>query len=279
VFFNDTCTSTEPVYLNVTGVLQLPQGEFRESELQQILLDSFSAYLNFSKEFITIIIRQIANDTSSGTGENLTNMSTSADVNASIAPQNTSNSTYGRRRLLYDLTVERFFTALFQIGLNDNPTYVKIQNFINDTQNDITSITNANGYRIVVKQADLTPGYFNAAGTALRKCDDGEYPIADSLTQKLECKAKIIVEVVVEVVQQTSGYWVAMAVAVLVLVVIICIHYRRKGRETLPARYETLPQNGELQRYCGQEFGVHISKLQVPATVAIEYRLLPGQSI
>jgi len=56
VFFNDVCTATEAVYLNVTGVLQLPQGEFTDAQLVQILLDGFSAYLNYSKEFITIII-------------------------------------------------------------------------------------------------------------------------------------------------------------------------------------------------------------------------------
>ena len=284
VFFKDTCTATEPVYLNVTGALQLPPGEFQDSQLQQILLDSFSAYLNFSKEFITIIISQRTNDVSNdtdvnGTGANLTNASTSTttarpDV-TTPRPGNWSNSTHSRRRLLYDLTVERFFAVLFQIGLNDKPAYAKIQNFINDTENGITTITNANGYRIVVKKAVLTPGYFNAAGTALSKCDDGEYPALDSISKKLDCKAKVIAEVVEEVAQQTWAYWAVLFVGVLVLAVIIYIHYYRKSIDTLPA-YETVPQKDAV---CVQKFGFVTSKLQVPATVAIEYRLLPGQSI
>lgn len=281
VFFNDTCTATESVYLNVTGVLQLPEGEFRDFELEKILLDSFSTYLNFSREFITIIIMKKNEDASNGTDMNLTNVSTPADMNASTPPSiaNTSNSSYSRRRLLYDLTVDRFFTALFQIGLNDNPTYVKVKNFINDTKNEIQSITDANGYRIVMQKVDLTPGYFNAAGTAIRKCDDGQYPVADSLSKKLECKAKVIREVTEKVAQETSGYLFAMAVGVLVLVVCIGIHFYRKGQDTPRVRYAKVPPESDLQRFCGQQFSVTTNKLQVPATVAIEYRLLPGQSI
>ena len=289
VFFKDTCTATEPVYLNVTGALQLPQGEFQDSELQQILLDSFSAYLNFSKEFITIIISQKTNDVSNdtgvnGVGANLTNASTSSTTTradmTTPRPDNWSNSTYSRRRLLYDLTVERFFAVLFQIILNDKPSYAKIQNFINDTDNGITTITNANGYRIVVKRAVLTPGYFTAAGIALRKCDDGEYPALDSISKKLDCKSTVIEEVVEEELQQTWAYWAGMLVGVLVLAVFVCIYYYRKLYcNTLPARYETVPQKVDTQRFYVQQFGIATSKLQVPATVAIEYRLLSGQSI
>jgi len=175
--------------------------------------------------------------------------------------------------------VERFFTALFQIRINDNPTYVKVKNFINDTKNAIQTITDANGYRIVMQKVDLTPGYFNAAGTAIRKCDDGQYPVADSLSKKLECKAKVIIEVTQKVAQETSGYWAAMIVGVLVLGVCILIHFYRKGQNNLPMQYEAVPSESDLQRFCGQQFSVTTNKLQVPATVAIEYRLLPGQSI
>ena len=279
VFFNDTCKETESVYLNVTGVLQLPEGEFNEVELQTILLDSFSEYLNFSKEFITIIITARNKNTDNATDMNLTNTSTTPTaVDTSTPPPNTSNSTHNGRRLLYDLTVERIFTALFQIEKNDQTTFTKIQNFTYEAKNEMKTITDANGYRIVVKQADLTPGYFTAAGTALSKCDDGTYPTPDSISKKLSCKAKVIVEVVEKVAQETWAYWAAMGVGVLVLVACVGIHFCRKGQDTLPARYAKLPDS-ELQRFCGQQFSVTTNKLQVPATVAIEYRLLPGQSI
>jgi hypothetical protein len=88
------------------------------------------------------------------------------------------------------------------------------------------------------------------------------------------CKAKIIIEVAEKVAQETSAYWFAMAFGVLVLVVCILIHFYRKGQNTLPVRYVKLGQNKDCVG-----FNVANAKLQFPATVAIEYRLLPGQSI
>jgi hypothetical protein len=266
VFFNDTCTATESVYLNVTGVLKMPEGDFAELELQKILMDGLSSYLNFSQEFITIIISRRNND--NGTDTNLTN-----------ASNNMNGSSPSLRRLLFDLPVEYVFTALFQIQKNDQVTYARVQNFTYEAQEQIKTITEANGYLIVMNEVDLTPGYFTAVGAALRRCDDGKYPEPDAITKKLECKAKIIEEVVKEVAQATAAYWLTMAVGVLVLGVCICIHYYRKGRNALPTRCDTLASDIELKRYCGQQFGVTTTKLQVPATVAIQYRLLPGQSI
>ena len=72
-------------------------------------------------------------------------------MNTSTPRPNTSNSTRSGCRLLYDLTVERIFTALFQIEKNDKTTYTKIQNFTYEAKNEIKTITDANGYRIVVK--------------------------------------------------------------------------------------------------------------------------------
>ena len=266
VFFNDTCTATESVYLNVTGVLKMPEGDFAELELQKILMDGLSKYLNFSQEFITIIISKRNND--NGTDTNLAN-----------ATANMNGSSSSRRRLLFDLPIEYVFTALFQILQNDQVTYARVQNFTYEAQEQIKTITEANGYLIVMNEVDLTPGYFTAVGAALRRCDDGQYPVPDAFTKKLECKAKVIEEVVREVAEVTAAYWLTMAVGVLVLGVCICIHYYRKGMDTLPTRYETLASDVELKIYCKQEFGVATKKLQVPATVAIEYRLLPGQSI
>lgn len=264
VFFNDTCAATESVYLNVTGVLKMPEGDFAELELQKILMDSLSTYLNFSKEFITIIISQRKDDA------NLTNATTNTNDSA--------NSSSGRRRLLYDLLVEYGFTALFQIAKDDQVTYDRVQKFTYEAQEQIKTITDANGYQIVMNEVYLTPGYFTAAGIALRKCDGGEYPVLDSILKKLDCKATVIAEVLEEVAQATWRYWAGMVVGVLVLAAIIYMHYYRKRTDTLPA-YETVPQKVDAQRFRVRQFGIATSKLQVPATVAIEYRLLPGQSI
>ena len=267
VFFNDTCVATESVYLNVTGVLKMPEGDFAELQLQKILMDSLSTYLNFPTEFITIIISQRNNDV------NLTNATT--NTNDSV------NSSSGRRRLasLYDVLVEYVFTALFQIEKDDQVTYARVQNFTYEAKEQLKTITDANGYLIVMNEVHLTPGYFTAAGAALRKCDDGKYPITNSVSKKLECKAAVIAEVVREIAQQTWAYWAGILIGVLVLAAFVSIHYYRKRTDTLPARYETVPQKVDTQRFRMQQFGIATSKLQVPATVAIEYRLLPGQSI
>ena len=271
VFFNDTCKETESVYLNVTGVLQLPEDEFNELELKAIILDGLRTYLNFPREFITVIINQRKIDATNATDVNLTN--------ASTPPPNASNSTRNSRRLLYDVTLEYVFTALFQIEKDDRPTYVKIQNFTYQAKEEINTIIDASEYRIVINQADLTPGYFTAAGTAIKKCDDGTNPTPDSVSKQLSCKAKVIIEVAEKVAQETWAYWAVMAVGVLMLLGCLGIHFYRKRQDTLPACYVKVPPESDLQRFCGQQFSVTTKKLQVPATVAIEYRLLPGQSI
>ncbi len=153
VFSIDTWTVTEAVYLNVTVVLQLPQVTFSESELQRILLDGFSAHLNFSKEFITIIVSQNKEDVSNGT-----------DANASTSG----------RRLLYDLPFDYFFAALWQIAKNDKTTYAKVEKFTKDAKNETITITDANGYRIVMWGAEFFEDYFTADGNPVSKCPDGQ---------------------------------------------------------------------------------------------------------
>ncbi len=96
VFFKDTCTPTEEVYLNVSGVLQLPLGKYRDWKLKQILVDGFSAYLNVSKGFITATVLQ-DDEVADDTGENVS----------------AGNSSYLRRRLLYDRPVQFWICAAF----------------------------------------------------------------------------------------------------------------------------------------------------------------------
>ena len=198
-------------------------------------------------------------------------------MNLTNATANMNGSSPSRRRLLFDLPVEYVFTALFQIQKNDQVTYTRVQNFTYEAQEQIKTITEANGYLIVMNEVDLTPGYFTAVGASLGRCDDGKYPEPDAITKKLECKAKVIAEVAGEVAQETWAYVLVMGFGVLVLFVVI--KYVRRSKSTLPTRYGTVASDIELKLYCAQPFGVTTKKLQVPATVAIEYHLLPGQSI
>ena len=56
VFSNNTCTQAQSVYMNVSGTLQMPDDTLTESQLQAVLLDAISTYLNVSRDFITVIV-------------------------------------------------------------------------------------------------------------------------------------------------------------------------------------------------------------------------------
>lgn len=211
VFFKDVCTQTKDVYMNVSGILQMPYGVFSTSQLQTILLDGMSTYLNFSMEFITIFVTlpiEKTNTTDANTTNNGTEGGGSTDANATnngTEGANTtndtmpadgswdaSNSTQSGRRLLYALPVDYYFVALFQIEFGDEDAYAKIQKYLNDTQYAATTLTDSNGYRIVPRRAELLPGYFSADGSVLESCAGGRAYIFDSVTETLRCPVDIV---------------------------------------------------------------------------------------
>ena len=277
VFFHDTCTATEPVYLNVTGVLRLPQGDFREAEVKQILSDALSEYLNFSKQFITIIIRP---DTSSNAADmNATNASTAEAAD-------TSNSTYSRRRLLYDKPVEIDFKALMEIMKNDKETYEKIVNFTKEIKNASKTIADANGNEIDLEGGDLTKGNFDKKGEPVPPCADGQKPVSDEATKKLICPLPIPVPTPKPEPEPAKGgidtmLYVIVGVCCTLLIVGVGLYVKKQDNRGAAPKKKITKQRTKMSAGSVGSTGsaTFPARMLCPATVSFEYQLLPGQSI
>ena len=269
MFFRDTCTATESVYLNVSGVLRLPQGDFRDAEVKQILSDALSEYLNFSKQFITIIIRP---DTSSS----------AADMNATNASTgDASNSTYSRRRLLYDKPVEIDFKALMEIEKNDKETYEKIVNFTKYIKNASKTITDANGNEIDLENGDLTKGNFDKKGEPVPPCADGQKPVSDEATKKLICPLPIPVPTPKpEPAKGGIDAMLYVIVGVCCTLIIVGVALKVKEGTNEGEVRKKKPKRQRTNMSAGSETSATFpARMLCPATVSFEYQLLPGQSI
>lgn len=264
VFFRGVCTQTKDVYMNVSGILQMPYGDFLASQLQAILLEGMSTYLNFSREFITIIVTppiEIINTTG-------TERINTTDANGT--------TTQSGRRLLFELPVDYYFIALFQIEIGDEGAYAKILKYLNDTQYGTTTITESNGYVISPRRAELLPGYFSADGSILQSCPDGRAYIYDTVTEKLQCPVDIVPPS--EPREHNTQWWILILIIVLVLIIVLAIvglhYFQSTPRKT--------PRMRRAQATVTQTFkqkAMFPAKLQFPATVSFEYHLVPGQSI
>ena len=258
VFFKGVCTQTKDVYMNVSGILQMPYGIFSTSQLQAILEDGMSTYLNFSMEFITIFVTAPieetnttgiegnnttdANTTNDGTEQtnttdtnttndgteqtNTTDANTTNDTMPADGSWDTSNSTQSGRRLLYALPIDYYFVALFQIEFGDEDAYAKIQKYLNDTQYGATTLTESNGYRIVPRRAVLLPGYFSADGSVLPSCADGKAWIFDSVTETLRCPVDVVPvpEQVKPKNEDMPGWQLALAIVLPLIAVLIAVY-------------------------------------------------------
>ena len=247
VFFRGVCTQTKDVYMNVSGILQMPYGDFLASQLQAILLEGMSTYLNFSREFITIIVTppiEIINTTGTGginttdanetndtnttgtEGINTTDANETNDTMPADGSWDVSNSTQSGRRLLFALPVDYYFIALFQIEIGDEEAYAKIRQYLNDTQYGATTMTDSNGYRIVPRRAELLPGYFSADGSVLESCADGRAYIFDSVTETLQCPVDIVPapEQVKPKNEDMPAWQLALAIVLPLLAVLIAIY-------------------------------------------------------
>jgi hypothetical protein len=162
-FLNNTCTQTQGVYVNISGTLQMPDGTLTESQLQAILLDDISTYLNVSRDFITVIV--------------LPAMYTSTNT---TAPANTTTA----RRLLSTLPVEYAFTVLFQIP---SGAYAQLEKFVSDVKSAAAIITDSTRYRLALRRAKLSEGYFDSSGRVQEPCPDGQQRIVDNVTATLVC--------------------------------------------------------------------------------------------
>jgi hypothetical protein len=256
VFFRDTCTATESVYLNVSGVLQLPLGEFRDAELKKILLDGLSAYLNYSKDFITISIG--ANNA----------MKNETDGNST----NVSSNSSSMRRLLFDLPLEFYFIALMQIEKDDKYMYAKIKNLTNDA---VKTITDANGFQMLLNKAEFTSGYFTADGKPVSKCADGQNRIADFFNKLLFCDIRIPT-VGPEEKPQLWWLWLVVGAACAAITTAVVL-FRKKGH--VPRQTAERQQTQQTTVEMARRSAMFPAKLLCPATVSFEYQLVPGHLI
>jgi hypothetical protein len=274
VFFKDVCTQTKNVYMNVSGILQMPYGDFSASQLQAILLESMSTYLNFSREFITVIVTppiEIINSTVTNTTATEGVNTTDANETNDTMPGDGSQS---GRRLLFELPVDYYFIALFQIEIGDEEAYAKIQNFTSEIKNERRSITNANGYRILMKDADLTSGYINENGDKIDACPDGRPKVPDETKKELVCEQQEPEPSPQPAPQQDyTQLMIGLLVATLIALIVGVFFYREAGHYT--RRTTRTHEEQELLPHAA----TFPARQQCPATVSFEYQLLSGQSI
>jgi hypothetical protein len=300
------------VYLNVTGVLQLPQGEFTDAQLVQILLDGFSSYLNYSKEFITIIINHkdnleyVANVNASNVSSNSSNdtgnasndtgnASNDADYSYDYAYNDTGNASNDtgnasyRRLLLANFPVEFDYTALMKIKMDDKITYEKVKEFsrgANDATGETKSITN-DASRITVRRASIRTDYLDNDGTPVQPCADGRKRIIDFITEMLTCPPPVPVTTPkpeTDTSMHVIGAGVAGGVAVAAIVVFVVVrHCRKKSKQQAEKNKK---EQEEQQRLLQPWQGIKLMRrepypvqLHFSPTVSFEYHLLPGQSI
>jgi hypothetical protein len=266
VFFNGVCTQTEDVYLNVSVVLQMPDGVFSEQQLEDILLDGWSTYLNFSRQFITVIVRLIESTNSTETeGSNATGANTTDTATA--------------RRLLYALTADYNFTVLFQIPSDDQEAYAKIENYLVDFALEAAAITDRNGYRIVPREAELVPGFFSADGIALALCASGLARFFDSLTETLRCPDSPAPDADDEGAPAWVSAVVVFGVAALAGAAVAVYRYKKCVDSASVVIPVALAAPGFPLEFDAAGLCLFPPRLQFPATVTFEYQLLTGHSV
>jgi hypothetical protein len=302
------------VYLKLTGVLQLPEGDFGDAQLKQILVNGFSAYLDFPKEFITILMLQRNDDisnvkdanASTGNVSNVTDANASTgnssysdedvsnvtDANASTgnssnsdedssnvtdANVSTGNSSTNRRRLLNDFPVQLDFEVVCQIEKDDKIMQDKIENFAKDSNKIINAMTEGIPYRIVARRAELTQGWITGSGKPVEECQTGYKSEVDYMLKKLVCLLQK---------PDTSHLFLgggigAGVLLVLIIVIVVAVKCRRPGHVDREQR--TKQQREETKQLLGRQ-GIELTRRATRAnlllpTVSFEYQLLPGQSI
>jgi hypothetical protein len=164
------------------------------------------------------------------------------------------------------LPVEYTFTALFQIPSADPAAYAQIEKFVNSTKFAATTITDSSQYRLVLRRAELVPGYFDATGTALQPCADGQDRVADSVSQTLVCPPPRPTPAPKPAPPPApQGDWGGFAGlgAALVVGLLAILELRRRGGKQASAAGRIQPD----------------ATAAAPATVTIEYHLVPAHLI
>ena len=301
VFYNKTCTAVESVHVRVSGSVDVTQGNLTVSQLEDLLLNGMSAFFNVPTDFIIMIIMQSMTSsttppptsttttaarttpppTSTTTSAARTTTTAAARTTTTPAPHNTSNSTRTGRRLLSVPTQPVNFTAVVQ-AISPSQLLL-VQTLANATANLSTLLTNITEMNVSIASAQSVEAFVNDDGSRF-DCPDGRLPIPNVTTWRLVCRPPLP--------PKPPDNTVLVATLVVVIFVVLVLggayNYHRirdwlsytavptappdaKPPTTLAPGIQTMHASF-LDSFC------RTANLQFPATVAIEYHLIPSQS-
>jgi 23S rRNA G2069 N7-methylase RlmK/C1962 C5-methylase RlmI len=158
-----------------------------------------------------------------------------------------------------------------QIEKDDKAMYAKIKNLTND---DIKTITDANGFRMLLNKAEFTPGWITLDGKSVSKCADGQNPIADFFNKLLFCDIR---RPMIELQKKQDMWWLGLVVgAGCAAIIVAVVVFRKKGH--VP-RHTAQTQHAAVQVEMAPGRAMFPARLLYPATVSFEYQLVPGHLI
>jgi len=280
IFFNSTCTALASVYVQISGVVNVTRGALTTSELEALLLTGISAFFNLPQEFIIMIdMQKMTSVTSttptptSTTAPARTTTTAPARTTTTPMPHNTSNSTRAGRRLLSLPTQSIPFTSVVQAVTASQVQ--QVQSRLNALANLSTLLRQITRFNVSIAGVQSVEGFVYSNGSPFL-CEDDFSPTQNLKTFLLDC---ILIPKAAQ-----SGAVVAGVLVALVLVLCgggylamkkgACASaYESVPTETVPAEKEPLSNNLRLDAF------YRTATLQFPATVAIEYHLVPGQAL
>jgi hypothetical protein len=275
------------VYVRVSGSVDVVQGAYTTSQLQALLLNGMSTFFNLPKEFITIIIMQsttsIAKITTTPTP------SGPALATTTPTPQNTSNSTRTDRRLLNLPTESIAFETVVQAGSASQLQQVQARS--DALANQSSLLQEITGLDVSIRRVQSVAGFANRDGSAFDSCPDGEIPTTNKTTGLLDCG--VYTTPAPEAPPEPQNSTVLIVTCLLVVFIFLGLggvyNYDRifNAYKKLKAK-TTEKQRPQCASAPAPALEIHASflqsfcrtaNLQFPATVAIEYHLVPGQAI
>jgi hypothetical protein len=284
VFYNGTCTALESVYVRVFGDVDVTQDALSTSQLENLLVDGMSLALNLPKDFIIILIIQSMTTTAaiSTTPRPTTSTTSAVRTTTTPIPHNSSNSTHTGRRLLNVPTQLILFKSYIRaITLNQ---LEKVQLGLSATANLSTLVKEITGLKVKFGRRESVQGFVNSDGSPF-SCPGG-FPMPNTTTGLLDC-----IPYEIPPPPEPANNTALVATVVVVLLVMMGIGAYKYGSQRhayKPVPSEKLPQTTETtsdrasapttQASFLQSF-YRSANLQFPATVAIEYHVVPGQSM
>ena len=294
VFYNGTCTALESMYVRVFGDINVTQDALSTSQLENLLVDGMSLALNLPKDFIIILIIQSMTTTAAisttprptPTPRPTTSTSVAARTTTTPIPHNSSNSTHtGRRLLNLPTQLILFESYLRAVSLNQ---LEKVQLGLSAAANLSLLLKETTGLKVTFGRRESVQGFVNSDGSPF-SCPSGRFPRPNTAAGLLDC---IAYETPPPPEPANNTALIATVVVVLFVMIGIGVcKYTSQRRHTYAPVAKENPQPTTAttsdtasalapttQVSFLQTFYRSVN-LQFPATVAIEYHLVSGQSM